>query len=155
MPSITTDNTRYQQFLAKFSTGVFSAAQIDYIAWLASRITQDQSDYIEIKSYLTDIMASAYTDTDILTFEFADVVEDEITINATAHTVAITVPALTDVTELVTNFTLSTGAIADIAGTAQVSGTTENDFTDPVTYTITAQDRVTTQDWTVTVTVAE
>jgi uncharacterized repeat protein (TIGR02543 family) len=40
-----------------------------------------------------------------------------------------------------------------VGGTPQVSGTTSNNFTSPVTYAVTAQDNATTKDWTVTVTV--
>lgn len=155
MAAITTDNTRYTEFLAKFTDGVFSAAQISYLATLCSQITQDQSDAVEIKEALTNIMASAYTGTTITTFEFEGITEDEITIDNTAHTVAITVPNGTTVTALVTNFVLADGAIAKVGSTAQVSGTTENDFTSAVTYTIVAQDKITTQDYEVTVTVAE
>ena len=41
---------------------------------------------------------------------------------------------------------------ANLGSTAQVSGTTANDFTTSVTYTITAADGVTTQDWVIMVT---
>lgn len=152
--AITTDNARYVEFLAKFTDGVFSDAKIDYLASLCSEATQDQSDYHEIKNALTLIMASAYTGTTITSFEFSDVEEDEITIDNEAHTVAITVPNGTTVTALVANFVLADGAIAKVGDTVQESGTTDNDFTNPVTYTIVAQDKITTQDYTVTVTVA-
>ena len=75
------------------------------------------------------------------------------TIDAVAHTVAVTLPYGTNVTALVATFTLSTNAIAKVGGVDQVSGTTANDFTSPVVYTVTAEDGTTTQDWTVTVTV--
>ena len=152
--SITTDNARYQAFLAKFTCGVFTANQIDYLSRLCSEMTQDQSDYVEIKNALTLIMASAYTDTDILTYVFDSITEEEVTVDATAHTVAITVPAGTDASDLTAVFTLSTGANASISGTSQTSGVTANDFSSPVAYTITAQDGSTTQVWTITVTVA-
>jgi len=75
------------------------------------------------------------------------------TIDAAAKTVAIEVEALTDPSALVASFILSDGASADISDTAQVSGTTENDFSSPVVYTITSDGGV-EEDWTVTVTVA-
>ena len=68
-------------------------------------------------------------------------------------TVDIDVPFGTDVTALIATFGLSAGASADVGGTPQVSGTTPNDFTLPVVYTVTAADDTTTQDWTVTVTI--
>ncbi len=75
------------------------------------------------------------------------------TIDAVAHTVAVTLPYGTNVTALVATFTLSTNATAKVGGVDQVSGTTANNFTNPVVYTVTAEDGTTTLDWTVTVTV--
>ncbi len=76
------------------------------------------------------------------------------TINQTLGTIAVAAVAGTTVTALVATFTLSTGATAKVGSTAQVSGTTTNNFTNPVEYTITAEDGVTTKTYTVTVTVA-
>ena len=73
-------------------------------------------------------------------------------INDTAHTIALTVPAATSRTALVATFTTS-GTSLTIAGTAQVSGATANNFTSPVTYTVTAAD-ASTQSYVVTVTLA-
>lgn len=75
------------------------------------------------------------------------------TIDGAAHTIAVHVPYLTNVSALVAAFTLSAGASAAVGATPQVSGTTSNNFGSPVTYTVTAADG-TTQDWVVTVTVA-
>ncbi|MEA3285652.1 MAG: lectin like domain-containing protein [Synergistota bacterium] len=69
------------------------------------------------------------------------------------HTVGVTVPFGTSVTSLVPSFVLSGGASATVGGVNQFSGTSSNDFGSPVVYTVTAEDG-TTQDWTVTVTVA-
>ena len=71
-------------------------------------------------------------------------------IDPSAHTIAVTVPGGTDVSDLVASFT-TTGASVAVGDVAQVSGTTVNDFSDPVTYTVTAADG-STQDYTVTVT---
>ena len=73
-------------------------------------------------------------------------------INEGAHTIALTVPFGTNVTALVASFT-TTGASVRVGATTQVSGTTANNFTTPVTYTVTAAD-ASTQDYVVTVTVA-
>jgi hypothetical protein len=73
-------------------------------------------------------------------------------INETLHTIAVSVPFGTDVTALVATFT-TTGASVAIAGTPQTSGVTANDFSNPVTYTVTAAD-ASTQAYVVTVTVA-
>ena len=76
------------------------------------------------------------------------------TISTGAHTVAIEVANGTDVTGLIATFIASGLAVVDVSDTVQVSGTTANNFTSPVVYTITAADGSTEQDWTVTVTVA-
>src|SRR5512143_3518214 len=61
------------------------------------------------------------------------------TINETNKTIAVTMPYGTSVTALVAAFTTTGNSIA-VGGTAQVSGTTANDFTSPVIYTVTAAD---------------
>ena len=73
------------------------------------------------------------------------------TIDKTTHTVSLAVPFATDVTNLVATFTLSEGATAKVGETDQVSGTTPNDFSSPVTYTLAAEGGEPTQDWVVTV----
>jgi len=67
-------------------------------------------------------------------------------------TITMTVPFATDLTALVATFT-TTGASVSVKGTKQTSGVTPNDFTNPVTYTVTALDG-STKDYTVTVNVA-
>ncbi len=92
------------------------------------------------------------TATDFLAFSFP-VETATISPNTTDHTIDIEVAYGTDLTNLIATFTLSDGASTEIGSTAQVSATTTNDFTNPVTYTVTAEDGITSQDWTVTVTV--
>jgi len=73
------------------------------------------------------------------------------TINETAKTISVTMPHGTSVTALVATFA-TTGASVEVGVTVQVSGTTANNFTSPVAYTVTAADS-TTAIYTVTVTV--
>jgi formylglycine-generating enzyme required for sulfatase activity len=87
----------------------------------------------------------------ITAFSFASPAATGIITEAT-HTIAITVPFGTDVIALVATFT-TTGSSVKVGSTVQVTGTTSNNFTSPVVYTVTAAD-ATTQDYTVTVTVA-
>ena len=68
-------------------------------------------------------------------------------------TIAVTLPFGTDVTALVATFT-TTGTGVAVGSTPQTSGTNANDFSSPVTYTVTAADG-TTADYSVTVTVAD
>lgn len=69
-------------------------------------------------------------------------------IDQLAHTIEVEVPSGTDVRSLVAVFE-SSGAVA-VAGVPQVSGVTANNFTQPVTYTVTGGDGR-TQDYVVTV----
>ncbi len=73
-------------------------------------------------------------------------------INEAAKTIAVIVPDGTDLTALPAAFT-TTGTSVVVGAVAQVSGTTANDFTSPVAYTVTAGDS-TTATYTVTVTKA-
>jgi hypothetical protein len=73
-------------------------------------------------------------------------------INENAKTISVTVPSGTNVTALVATFT-TTGVSVKVDSTLQVSGSTPNNFTNPVLYTVTATD-ATTVTYTVTVTVA-
>ncbi|MCK4344529.1 MAG: hypothetical protein KAX05_04525, partial [Bacteroidales bacterium] len=97
------------------------------------------------------VTVNASSENDILSFSFAEQT-GAATINNLNHTVDIEVAYGTDVTGLVATFTLSTGASATINSVTQESGVTTNDFTNPVTYTVEAEDG-STQDWLVTVTI--
>jgi hypothetical protein len=96
------------------------------------------------------IVTTPYNGDDFVSFYMAGATG---TINTSNNTVNITVPAGTNIANIAPTFTLSTGATATIGSTAQVSGTTANNYTSPVSYTITAQDR-SVKIYTVTVTVA-
>ena len=73
-------------------------------------------------------------------------------IDEAAKTIAVTVPSGTNVTALVATFA-TTGTGVKVGVVAQTSGTTANNFTSPVAYTVTAGD-CTTVIYTVTVTVS-
>jgi hypothetical protein len=87
------------------------------------------------------------TEAEILTFSFAEQTAPA-TINSLAASVSIEVAFGSNVTALVPTITVSNGASIDPAsGVAQ-------DFTNPVSYLVTAQDGINTKLWSVTVTVA-
>ncbi|MGE4287512.1 MAG: lamin tail domain-containing protein [Salinivirgaceae bacterium] len=96
------------------------------------------------------ISTTASDETDITAFSFTEQT-GAATIDAVAHTVAVDVAYGTNVTNLIATFELSAGATAAVGATAQESGISANDFSSDLTYTITAQDGLTTQDWTVSV----
>jgi hypothetical protein len=61
------------------------------------------------------------------------------TINETAKVISVTLPDGTDYTSLVATF-ITTGVSINVGANAQTSGVTANNFTLPVTYTVTAVD---------------
>jgi hypothetical protein len=73
-------------------------------------------------------------------------------INEAAKTIAVTVPFGTNLTNLIATFT-TTGTVVRVGTTVQTSGSTANNFTNPVQYIVTAADS-STATYTVTVTVA-
>jgi hypothetical protein len=73
-------------------------------------------------------------------------------INEAAKTIAVTVPFGTDLTSLIATFT-TTGTVVRVGATVQTSGSTANNFTNPVQYIVTAADS-STATYTVTVTAA-
>lgn len=94
-------------------------------------------------------------ETDILSFSFNIPPQlGSAVINNDSHTIELEVSQDTDMSNLVASFTLSEGAAAKVDGLVQESGITANDFSNPITYTITAADKTTVQDWVVTVNLA-
>lgn len=74
------------------------------------------------------------------------------TIDENAKKISVSLPFGTDVTALIATFA-TTGTSVMVSSTVQVSGSTANDFTNSVSYIVTAADS-TTATYTVTVTVA-
>jgi hypothetical protein len=105
--------------------------------------------------YIDDIIIESDTknnEADILSYSFGLPPQTgAASIDETNHTVDVEVEAGTDLTNLVATFTLSDGATAEIGGVPQVNGITVNDFSSPVTYTVTAEDGTSSQDWVITV----
>jgi hypothetical protein len=105
------------------------------------------------QSYVVTLAVAASPAKAITAFSFQGLAPPVVgTVNEAAHTIAAAVPNGTAVTALVATFT-TTGASVSVAGTPQVSGVTANNFSNPVTYTVTAADG-TTQAYLVTVTVS-
>jgi hypothetical protein len=106
--------------------------------------------------YTVSVTVAAASANDITGFRFlsADNAGLRVDVSATisGSSIVATVPVGTTLTELVATFT-TTGTSVQVAGVAQVSGTTANDFARPVSYRVTAADG-STRDYTVIVTVA-
>jgi hypothetical protein len=88
------------------------------------------------KDYTVTVTVAPNPAKDIAAFSFAS---PPAVGKITGTNIALTVPFGTDVTSLVANFTTS-GASVKVGDTTQVSGATANNFTNPVTYTVTAAD---------------
>jgi glycopeptide antibiotics resistance protein len=114
-------------------------SSVTYTVVAADSSTQD---------YIVTVIVSPSPAKAITAFSLAGVTG---TINETGKTIAVTMPFGTDFTALVATFT-TTGSIVKVGSTLQISGTTANNFTSSVVYTVTAAD-ATTQDYIVTVTV--
>ena len=99
-----------------------------------------------------NLEAAPSSEAEILTYSFEEQYSPAV-IDDVNHTVTVVVNEGTSLDALVATFTLSPGASAKIGAVDQESGVTENNFTDPVIYTVTAEDGTTTKDWTVTVSV--
>jgi hypothetical protein len=118
------------------------------------------NDFTTSKAYLVTA-ADGLTATYTVTVTVASTTSKAITayslagvkgvITEPAHTIAVTMPTGTNVTALVATFTSTVAAPLTVGGVNQVSGTTANNFTAPVVYTVTAAD-TTTVTYTVTVT---
>ncbi len=105
------------------------------------------------KVYTVTVEFTANPANDLTAFSFLDATNTALTADVTATingaAITATVPFGTDVSALVATFT-TTGAAVMVGATAQVSGTTPNNFTSPVIYTVTAAN-ASTQIYTVTV----
>ncbi len=78
--------------------------------------------------------------------------ESDVSGNINGTAIDLSVPSGTNLTALVASFT-TTGEVISVGAVPQTSGTTANDFTSPVTYTVTAEDG-STADYIVTVNIA-
>ncbi|WP_425392096.1 BspA family leucine-rich repeat surface protein [Ekhidna sp.] len=155
------NGTDLTNLVASFSLSANATATVEGVSQESGVTANDFTNPIIYKVTAEDgittlewevtVFEASDTDTEILDFSFA-----EQTGPATIDdgSVDIEVANGTDLTSLVASFTLSTGATATIGGTAQQSGVTANDFSNTVTYTITAADNVTTEEWVVKVTEA-
>jgi len=110
--------------------------------YLAVASVQDAAGNDTVAQSITFTTAATLsTETEITGFTLAGV---EGTMDATNHAIGVVLPYGTDVTAIEPTIELSLGATVDLSGV--------QDFTNPVTYTVTAEDGVTTMTWLVTVT---
>lgn len=123
----------------------------DFTSPVTYRVTAQD---LETRDYTVTVMMPAANAKHLTAFSFTKAKNPALAATAdgviTGTNVAVSLPQGTTVTSLVASFTTD-GVSAKVGGTVQVSGTTPNDFTNPVVYRITAFDGSFT-DYTVTVT---
>ena len=119
-------------------------SSVAYVVTAADNSTQ---------TYTVNVTIAPSSSKDITAFAFPSADNSGLANDAvgsiTGTQISVTVPTGTDVTALVATFT-TTGQSVSIGSTVQTSGQTANDFTNTVTYTVTAAD-MSTQSYTVTV----
>ena len=122
----------------------------DFSSPVILRVTAE--DGVTSQNWTINVIVAPNTETEIVEFGYGMPPQtNDAAIDAENHTIEIEVERGTDVTSLVAEFTLSEGAMAKIVDVEQMSGSTENDFTTPITYTVVAEDGTTMQDWIITV----
>lgn len=104
------------------------------------------------KDYIITVSIAADSSKAITSFYIVDPISIG-EIDESKRSISVTVPYSTTLSNLVAAFT-TTGAMVTIGSTSQTSGSTQNDFTSPIKYSITAADG-TSVDYTTTITIAE
>ncbi|MCR9248774.1 MAG: BspA family leucine-rich repeat surface protein [bacterium] len=118
-----------------------SEEEIDFTIPVTYSVTGEGGS--EAKEWTVSVSAEASrTDTDFLTFELQDLVRFA-AINEEEHTVIANMESTINLSSVVPIFTLSEGATSEPASGEEI------DLTSPVTYTVTAEDGITSQEWTV------
>lgn len=148
--------TNVTALYAKFTTtGV--RVQVGSIVQESRRVLNDFTNPVLYVVTAADGTKATYTVTvtislnsakAITAFSFANPAVTGI-INESSKTITLTVPYGTDLTSLIASFT-TTGVNVKVGSTVQASGTTHNNFTNPVIYTVTAENS-STANYTVTV----
>lgn len=100
---------------------------------------------------ILNVMRNKSSGTRFTAFGFPEQVSPAV-IDKDTKTITIAVNGIADLSSLEATFTLSNFATTRVSGVVQSSGATTNDFTNPVTYTVSAEDGSAVTDWTVTVT---
>ena len=159
-------NTDVKALKASFTVSTKATAQVGSQAQTSGTTANDFSSPVKYvvtaedkttQTYTVSVtVAAASSEKDITAFSFSaapnSALSNDVTGTISGTNIALTVPANTDVKALVANFTLSPNATARVGSTVQTSNTTANDFSSPVKYVVTAEDK-STKTYTVTVTV--
>ncbi|SHK60066.1 Por secretion system C-terminal sorting domain-containing protein [Reichenbachiella agariperforans] len=115
----------------------------DFSTPVTYTVTAEEPTFTE--EWVVTLSEAPNSASDIVSFVL-DEQSDAATINAGNHSISIEVEPGTEISNLTPTITLSDGAMITPDGA--------QDFTNSFTYTVTAQNGVTTQDWVVTVSIA-
>lgn len=94
-----------------------------------------------------EVLRNKHSSHDFIQFSFSSQTSAA-TINSINHTIVVEVTNIPDLTDLIASFETSYGVEVQVDGVTQVSGVTSNDFSSPLTFTLTAEDGE-QQDWTI------
>lgn len=106
--------------------------------------TVTAKDEVTTQEWTVEVTLARNSATDFLSFSFSEQ-SGEAIIDSEEHTISIEVGTSTDLTSLITSFTLSDGAISDKGNGSSM------DFSEPVKFNIMAEDRIASQAWIITV----
>ncbi|MBH5317524.1 S-layer homology domain-containing protein [Paenibacillus sp. GSMTC-2017] len=155
----TISNIPYGTTLSELKTAISPAADATFEVYdedgttVATTLKTGKKVIVTAQDRLTKVTYSVQVvpsdEKEITAFSFAEETNAS-TINKTDHSVEIEVTHGTNLKSLVATYTLSEDASAKVNAVDQVSGTTANNFTNPVTYVVKAADG-STQNWTIKV----
>jgi protocatechuate 3,4-dioxygenase beta subunit len=95
-----------------------------------------------------DVDTGTEKEANIVAFTFEGI-DGNANIDNATHSLTAKAKETVDLSAIVADFTLSTGATATVNGVAQISKQTVNNFTSPLVYKVRSGDGSTTNDWTV------
>jgi hypothetical protein len=140
--------TDVKKLVASFTTSEKAIVNVGQIQQISSQtindftnpvlytvIAEDGSSFI----YSVNVTVAKNTEKQITSFSFNGF-NPLVTATISGTNITATVPYNTNLTNLVATFTASAKANVSVGQITQVSGITANNFTNPVTYTVTAED---------------
>jgi hypothetical protein len=143
----------------KLRSGLYSFASANSVAIESSGILNFNSvqslvitDILSAKATYTLIFKKVAS-TDVVKFALEGQLSS--TINSANKTISVIMPYKSDVSNLVAIFSVLNGTSVKVGSILQHSGVTANDYTKAVVYTVVAQDGITTQNWTVNVSIGK
>ena len=137
--------------LAQFNTSSFVTVKVGNVTQISGITTNNFSSPVlytltaedgTIKNYLVKVVLDSSSQIksslkDITVFGF---VNPSVNGVITGTNITLNVPAGTDITKLIAQFTVSAGATVKVFSVNQLSGQTANDFTNVLNYIVTAED---------------